>query len=206
MSEPFVDLIDLASQRLGGVAVAANDEFFASKDRLVIADPPYLVNFRPRDGRTVESDRSNAWLHPSFAEAYRLLKPNTFCVSFYGWPHVEQFMSTWKTVGFSPVSHLIGLKDYSSRSGYTESYHETLYLLAKGHPPRPPIDANVELRDLALVTRVGLGDAGNCSHDLEHVRCVLHDTGIHVERPLLPQWMIDSPGWNVSPCHGVLNQ
>src|SRR5882672_649241 len=40
MSEPFVDLIDLASQRLGGVAVAANDEFFASKDRLVIADPP----------------------------------------------------------------------------------------------------------------------------------------------------------------------
>lgn len=40
MSEPFVDLIDLASQRLGGAAVAANDEFFASKDRLVIADPP----------------------------------------------------------------------------------------------------------------------------------------------------------------------
>jgi allantoicase len=40
LSEPFVDLIDLASQRLGGAAVAANDEFFASKDRLVIADPP----------------------------------------------------------------------------------------------------------------------------------------------------------------------
>jgi allantoicase len=40
MSEPFVDLIDLASQRLGGAAIAANDEFFASKDRLVIADPP----------------------------------------------------------------------------------------------------------------------------------------------------------------------
>src|SRR5580765_3032999 len=40
MNEPFVDLIDLASERLGGVAVAANDEFFASKDHLVAADPP----------------------------------------------------------------------------------------------------------------------------------------------------------------------
>jgi DNA modification methylase len=105
---------------------------------LVIADPPYLVNYRPRDGRTVDSDRSNAWLHPSFAEAYRLLKPNTFCVSFYGWPHVDQFMTTWKAVGFHPVSHMIGLKDYSSRSGYTESFHETIYLLAKGRPPKPP--------------------------------------------------------------------
>jgi len=104
---------------------------------LIIADPPYLVNYRPRDGRRVDSDGSNAWLYPSFAEAYRLLKPNRFCVSFYGWPHVEQFMSTWKNVGFHPVSHMIGLKDYSSRSGYTESYHETLYLLAKDRPPRP---------------------------------------------------------------------
>lgn len=40
MSEPFVELIDLASERLGGAAVAASDEFFASRDRLVIADPP----------------------------------------------------------------------------------------------------------------------------------------------------------------------
>ena len=34
------DLIDLASERLGGVAVAANDEFFASKDRLTFFDAP----------------------------------------------------------------------------------------------------------------------------------------------------------------------
>jgi allantoicase len=40
MSEPFADLIDLASERLGGAAVTANDEFFAPKDRLVVAHPP----------------------------------------------------------------------------------------------------------------------------------------------------------------------
>jgi allantoicase len=35
MSAPFTDLIDLASERLGGAAVLANDEFFASTDNLV---------------------------------------------------------------------------------------------------------------------------------------------------------------------------
>jgi allantoicase len=34
------ELIDLASERLGGAAVAANDEFFASKDRLTFFDAP----------------------------------------------------------------------------------------------------------------------------------------------------------------------
>lgn len=104
---------------------------------LVVTDPPFLVNYRPRDRRVVVGDKHNAWLYPSFAEMHRLLKPDSFCVSFYGWPHVEQFMTTWKSVGFAPVSHLIGLKEYRSRRGYTESFHETIYLLAKGRPPKP---------------------------------------------------------------------
>ena len=40
MSDEFLELVDLASERFGGVAVAANDEFFASKDRLVAAQAP----------------------------------------------------------------------------------------------------------------------------------------------------------------------
>ena len=40
MTGSFTDLIDLASERLGGAAVAANDEFFAPRDRLVLAAPP----------------------------------------------------------------------------------------------------------------------------------------------------------------------
>lgn len=109
---------------------------------LVIADSPYLVNYRPRDRRTVANDANNAWLHPAFTEIYRLLKPNTFCVSFYGWPQVDQFMTTWKRVGFSPVSHIVCVKEYPSRIGYTRSFHEVLYLLAKGRPPKPakPLD------------------------------------------------------------------
>ena len=40
MSAAFVDLVDLASARLGGAVVAANDEFFAPKEQLIKAAPP----------------------------------------------------------------------------------------------------------------------------------------------------------------------
>ena len=40
MSAAFVDLVDLASERLGGAVVDANDEFFAAKEQLIKAAPP----------------------------------------------------------------------------------------------------------------------------------------------------------------------
>jgi allantoicase len=36
----FTELVDLAAERLGGTAVAANDEFFAPKESLLRAQPP----------------------------------------------------------------------------------------------------------------------------------------------------------------------
>ena len=104
---------------------------------LALPDPPYLVNYRPRDRRQIANDANDDWLHPAYAEMYRVLKPNTFCVSFYGWPHVERFMETWKECGFRPVSHFAFIKKYPSREGYTKSFHEVAYLLAKGRPAKP---------------------------------------------------------------------
>ena len=40
MSAPFLELVDLASERLGAAVVAANDEFFAPKDYLIKAAAP----------------------------------------------------------------------------------------------------------------------------------------------------------------------
>src|SRR5712671_3528124 len=40
MSPPFIDLVDLASERLGGAVVLANDEFFAAKENLIKAAAP----------------------------------------------------------------------------------------------------------------------------------------------------------------------
>src|SRR5262249_22061509 len=40
MTDSFVELIDLASERLGAAAVDCNDEFFAAKDNLIKPGPP----------------------------------------------------------------------------------------------------------------------------------------------------------------------
>jgi allantoicase len=42
MTLPFTDLIDLASERLGGAVLAANDEFFAPKEALIKPGAPEL--------------------------------------------------------------------------------------------------------------------------------------------------------------------
>jgi allantoicase len=40
MAPVFLDLIDLASERLGASVIAANDEFFAPRENLIRAEPP----------------------------------------------------------------------------------------------------------------------------------------------------------------------
>jgi DNA modification methylase len=104
---------------------------------LIITDPPYLVNYKPRDGRRCANDDNAYWLMPAFQELFRVLKPDRLCISFYGWPWIDRFMNAWKEVGFRPVSHLVWVKRHCSREGYTRSHHEVGFLLAKGRPSRP---------------------------------------------------------------------
>lgn len=103
----------------------------------VLTDPPYLVSYRSRSGRSIKNDTRSEWLEPAFAEIYRALKRDAFCVSFYGWPKVERFMHAWKRAGFYPVGHLVWTKTYPSNRQYVAYQHETAYLLAKGRPPLP---------------------------------------------------------------------
>lgn len=104
---------------------------------LVVTDPPYLVSYKPRDGRSVKNDDNSCWLLPAFNEIGRVLKANAFCATTYGWPWADKFMEAWRWCGLRPVGHLVWVKSYSSREGYVEGFHETGYLLAKGKPARP---------------------------------------------------------------------
>jgi len=109
----------------------------------VLTDPPYLVRYRDRSGRRVINDDNDAWLKPSFAQIHRVLKPDSLCVSFYGWNKIDLFMAAWRQVGFQPVGQIIFRKSYGSSCRYLSYRHEGAYLLAKGFPPfpdRPPPD------------------------------------------------------------------
>jgi len=104
---------------------------------LVVTDPPYLVNYRDRSGRSVRNDGGNSAILNAFSDLYRVLKQDSFCVCFYGWNRVDRFFSAWREAGFRPVGHIVWQKDYASNAGFVEYRHEQAYLLAKGNPARP---------------------------------------------------------------------
>ena len=92
----------------------------------ILTDPPYLCRYKDRSGRTVANDGGNAaWLRPAFAQMHRVLKPDAFCVSFYGWHQVDLFMGAWRI-------HIVFVKTYASKTHHLRYQHESAYLLANG--------------------------------------------------------------------------
>jgi adenine-specific DNA-methyltransferase len=108
----------------------------------VLTDPPYFVNYRDRDGRTIKNDRHPGAVLDAFSDVYRVMKPNSLCVSFYGWQAIDAFMTAWKRAGFTPVDHIVWRKEYASSTRFVNRVHEQAYVLAKGRPaiPAKPLD------------------------------------------------------------------
>jgi DNA modification methylase len=104
---------------------------------LVVTDPPYGVSYRDRAGRTIANDDCAESILGAFTDLYRVLKPNTFCISFYGWNHIDAFFQSWTRAGFRPVGHIVWAKNYASRTGFLEARHEQAYVLIKGRPAKP---------------------------------------------------------------------
>ena len=103
----------------------------------VLTDPPYLAHYCSRDGRKVANDDDAAWLKPAFAEIFRVLCRNSFCISFYGWHQADKFIAAWREAGFRLAGHLTFTKRYPSTERFLRYHHENAYLLAKGNPPQP---------------------------------------------------------------------
>ena len=103
----------------------------------ILTDPPYICRYRDRLGRRVANDDNGRWLKPSAAEMHRVLKPDSLCVSFYGWNHADRFIAAWREAGFRLAGHLVFTKRYASSVRYLRHQHEQAYLLAKGDPVIP---------------------------------------------------------------------
>ena len=103
----------------------------------ILTDPPYITRYQDRAGRSIQNDDNATWLLPAFAEMYRVLARNSFCVSFYGWPQADLFIGAFRAAGFRIVGHLVFPKRYTSASRHLRYQHECAYLLAKGYPNEP---------------------------------------------------------------------
>jgi DNA modification methylase len=103
----------------------------------ILTDPPYLVRYQDREGRSIQNDSNSDWLMPAFSETYRVLKQDRLMVSFYGWTQADKFFHAWRSAGFRIAGHLVFRKQYASKSCFLKYQHEQAYLLAKGNPTLP---------------------------------------------------------------------
>ena len=131
---------------------------------LVVTDPPYLCNYRDRTGRKIANDDNPEAVLCVFDALNRVMKPNSYCVSFYGWTAIAAFAAAWKRAGFRTVGHIVWTKPYASRKGFAQYKHESAFVLAKGKPRKPeaPISDVQEWRY-----------TGNRSHPTEKAVSVL---------------------------------
>jgi len=109
----------------------------AGSVQFILTDPPYITRYQSRDGRIVPNDDNDRWLKPAFAQMYRALAKDSFCVSFYGWPQADKFMQAYRAAGFRVVGHFAFPKRYSSSTRYVRYQHECAHLLTKGNPLYP---------------------------------------------------------------------
>lgn len=107
----------------------------------VATDPPYLVEWqshrRKEKWEVIENDKESDWILPIFLELYRVMKPNSLCLTFYGWPEADKFVAAFKESGFGLKSHIVWVKSNIGLGWFTRGQHEQSYLLAKGTPEKP---------------------------------------------------------------------
>jgi site-specific DNA-methyltransferase (adenine-specific) len=130
----------------------------------VLNDPPYLVRYCSRDGRTIANDADGSWLLPTFAEIFRILPRDGFCVSFYGWSQADRFIAAWRRAGLRLAGHFSFPKAHASTERFLRYHRENAYLLLKGNPQRPaaPIPDVIEWKY-----------SGNRLHPRQKPLCVL---------------------------------
>ena len=122
-----------------GDCIGLMNRLDAASIDFVLTDPPYITNYRDRSGRTVANDDNDRWLAPAFAEIFRLLKDDSYCVSFYGWNQADRFIAAWRRAGFQLAGHIVFNKSYASSVRFMRYHHEQAYLLVKGDPWRPAV-------------------------------------------------------------------
>lgn len=140
-----------------GDCIAVMRQMPARSVDFILTDPPYLVRYQSRDGRRIINDDNGHWLEPAAREMFRVLKPDSLCVSFYGWTQTDRFIGAWRAAGFRIVGHIVFRKKYASAARFVSYTHESAYVLAKVVPPcritRRPMSSTSRIAAIASTPR-----------------------------------------------------
>lgn len=103
---------------------------------MIVTDPPYLVSYRDRAGRSIANDNNPAFVAPALLEMGRLLAPHAPMVLFCGWAALHEFAPAWAAAGLRVYGQLVFIKRYASSVNSVACRHESAFLLAKRMPRR----------------------------------------------------------------------
>ena len=83
-------IYEFVNRIIPGDCVKVMQEIPAGSIDFIATDPPYLVNYQSRDGRSIANDTMGEWLMPAVAQMYRVLKDNRLLMCFYAWSALHQ--------------------------------------------------------------------------------------------------------------------
>ena len=133
---------------------------------MVLTDPPYNIAFSSQHRKDkfevipnddLPDEEFEKLLATYFAECYRILKPDTFLITFMRWSTVPFFERTIKAAGFTIKAMPIWVKNNFGLGYYMRPQYEPMYLAMKGNP-KPPQNA---ISDVLHYPKVN-------SQDLQH--------------------------------------
>ena len=84
------NIFEFVNRIIPGDCVEVMRQMPAESIDFIATAPPYLVGYTSRDGRSIANDKTDEWLMSAVAQMYRVLKYNSFFVSFYGWSALHQ--------------------------------------------------------------------------------------------------------------------
>ena len=117
----------------------------------VITDPPYGVSFQHHCCRVkmgngggvswrpkwpeILGDQNLDWSEPVWRELLRVMKCDSYAISFFGWPKAEQLLAVWRRLRLKMVSRVVWVKDRWMGLGmHTRGQHEQCMVMTKGRP------------------------------------------------------------------------
>lgn len=120
---------------------------FDGKVDFILTDPPYNIDFKPprQNCGTAESrikiQNDNMgdvefynFIKTVFSLCYKLLKNDSFLITFMGWSSIPTFEKALTECGFTIKSMPIWVKECFGIGYYTRPQYEPMYLCFKGNP------------------------------------------------------------------------
>lgn len=111
------------------------------KADFVLTDPPYGVEWRSNRRKVrhdhIANDGELSWVREVYGLIFSAMNDDSLCLTFYGWPDADIFVSAWKQIGFTLKSHFVWVKSNIGLGWFSRGQHEVAYLLVKGSPQKP---------------------------------------------------------------------